>query len=343
MATSADDTAARLAAAQSRAQAAAATRAASGARRGPLVGVLVIGVGLIAAPFIFQMLAFDNRAPKGGEMIDEFRPFMTSARLSKFDGFMDVIDKGEAEARAKLIPAVEAAPKNPAQENALRSVKDWSGRWPGEDGIFADMTNLLDDVRANVDNFAAVDALPPFPLFPFFFLMPGLIIAGLAYSALRKVRAGQSAGGVLTALIVMGVGLIAAPFIFQMAGGENRAFEGNGMINDFKPIMTTEKVTTIQNYFPIIGLAEGQMRNELVPLAQRGGQSFPAIASFNQQWPAIGSEFAQFLGAMSDNVDNFAAVKALPPFALFPFFFILPGLLVAGLVISARRGARAPA
>ena len=37
---------------------------------------------------------------------------------------------------------------------------------------------------------------------------------------------------------------------------------------------------------------------------------------------------APMIGAMADNLGNYAAVKALPPFPLFPWFFVLPGLLV---------------
>jgi hypothetical protein len=176
-------------------------------------------------------------------------------------------------------------------------------------------------------------------MFPFFFLMPGLIVALLARAALRRMRRGLGTGTPGKALVVMGVGLIAAPFIFQMMGGENRAFEGNNMIQDFKPIMTPERVTGVQNYFPVIGLAEGQLRNQLVPLAksQAGSPSTPVIDEFSKTWPEIGNEFAQFLGAMSDNLDNFHKVKSLPPFALFPFFFILPGLMVAGFALAAGR------
>ena len=318
-----------------------AVTAAAG-RRGPMVAVLVIGIGLLAAPFIFQMLLFDNRAPKGGVMINEFRPYMTNARITKFDGFMDLINRAEQSFKTDLRPVVAAAPKNPAQQAALASVDDWTSKWEGQAGIHADMTGILRDVRRNLDNYKAVDNLPPFKLFPFFFIMPGLIIAGLARAALRRMRRGVGVGGVGKALVVMGVGLIAAPFIFQMMGGENRAFQGNSMIDDFKPIMTNARVTTVQNYFPVIGLAEGQIRNQLVPLAKATspGAGSGVINEWSQQWPAISSEFAQFLGVMSDNLDNFAAVKALPPFALFPFFFILPGVLVIGLTLASRRQTR---
>ena len=43
------------------------------------------------------------------------------------------------------------------------------------------------------------------------------------------------------------------------------------------------------------------------------------------------------IGTMSDNVGNFDAVVALPPFWLFPWFFVLPGALVAGCALIARR------
>jgi hypothetical protein len=322
----------------SRAKVGARSKARAAAAR-PMVAVLVIGVGLIAAPFIFQMMAADNRAPAGGEMIDQFRPYMTEARITKFDGFMDLINRAEQSYKADLRPAVASAPKNPAQESALGQVDDWTEKWEGDKGIFADMSGILRDVRANLDNYKAVDNLPPFWMFPFFFIMPGLIIALLARAALRRMRRGAGTGAPGKALVVMGVGLIAAPFIFQMMGGENRAFQGADMIEDFTPIMTAERVTSVQNYFPIIGLAEGQLRNQLVPLAktQPNSPNTALIDQFSQTWPEIGNEFAQFLGAMSDNLDNFGKVKALPPFSLFPFFFILPGLMVAGFALAAGR------
>src|SRR5688500_2750977 len=295
-----------------------------------MVAVLVIDLGLLAAPFIFQMMALDNRAPAGGEMIDQFRPYMSEARITKFDGFMDLINRAEQSYKSDPRPVVAGAQRNAAQQSALGQVDDWTTKWEGDEGIFADMGGILRDVRANLDNFKAVDNLPPFWMFPFFFIMPGLIIALLARAALRGMRRGAGTGVPGKALVVMGVGLIAAPFIFQMMGGENRAFEGKAMIDAFKPIMTTENITSIQGYFPVIGLAEGQLRNDLVPLAGPSTErDYPAITKLSSQWTTISAEFASFLGAMNDNLVEYSAVKALPPFSLFPFFFILPGLMVA--------------
>jgi hypothetical protein len=307
----------------------------------PLRVALVIGIGLIAAPFIFQMLGGENRALKGADMMAAFEPYMTEPRITQFQGFLGTIDAAEQETRTKFLPAIDAAVTNQRQTQAVAAVDDWSAKWRGEGdavGINEDMSGMVNSIAANLDNYAAVNNLPKFFLFPFFFIMPGIIIALLARAAIKRVRAGKGAGTPGKALVVMGVGLIAAPFIFQMMGGENRAFEGKSMIDDFKTIMTTENITTVQGYFLPIGLAEGQLRNDLVPLAgPSAAQDYPAITRLSTQWTTISAEFASFLGAMNDNLEEYSAVKALPPFSLFPFFFILPGLMVAGLGVAALR------
>lgn len=319
-----------------------AGRAAATARRpgrAAWIAMLVIGLGITLAPAAFQMF---SRAPKGGRMINEFRPFMTEQRLGNFSGYMAEINAAEEEYRAALRPAVASSATSAADRSALGSVDDWSARWRGSAdriGINADMTSMLDTMKGNLDNYAAVDALPPFPLFPWFFVAPGLMITGLAAWGLRRNRAGLPAGWRRPAAMVLGLGLVAAPFIFSM---QTRAPKGNDMIDDFTPIMTTAKVQTVQGYFPAIGLAEGQLRLRLAPLAKQGGGGpYPAIERLSTDWPMISSEFAEFLGAMSDNLGNFNAVKALPPFKLFPFFFILPGLLVIGLAAAIPRGSKA--
>ncbi len=58
-------------------------------RRRLLVIAFVLGIGLIAAPAIFQMF---SRAPKGGRMMDNFRPYMTTAQVNKYQSYMAEID-----------------------------------------------------------------------------------------------------------------------------------------------------------------------------------------------------------------------------------------------------------
>ena len=120
-----------------------------------------------------------------------------------------------------------------------------------------------------------------------------------------------------------------------------RAPGGADMIADFKPFMRPEKVTEIQGYFLTIGSAEGDLRLHVLPDAAAAGDQTPtpAVAALNEQWGRISGEMAPMIGTMADNVDRFAGIAALPPFWLFPWFFVLPGaLVIACTVVAARSG-----
>ena len=60
------------------------------------------------------------------------------------------------------------------------------------------------------------------------------------------------------------------------------------------------------------------------------------MAAFSDDWQAIVADFAPMIGVMSDNVENFEAVDALPDFPLFPWFFVIPGVLLVVLAVIAR-------
>lgn len=111
------------------------------------------------------------------------------------------------------------------------------------------------------------------------------------------------------------------------------------MIDDFRSLMTHEKVTTVQGYFVTIGAGEGELRTQARPAAGLAPEAAPAVERFGRRWPRINREMAPVVGVMADNVDNYQAVDALPPFPLFPWFFVVPGVLVVGLAgFAVRRG-----
>jgi hypothetical protein len=93
--------------------------------------------------------------------------------------------------------------------------------------------------------------------------------------------------------------------------------------------MSREKVTTVQGYFITIGTGEGELRTGVLPASGITRGSAPAVERLNAEWPRINGDLAPMVGVMADNLDNYAAVDALPPFALFPWFFLIPGLAVA--------------
>ena len=302
------------------------------ARRWPVIAALVVGLGLVAAPVAFQMF---HRAPLGGTMIDEFRPYMSNAKIDSFRGYLDQIDAANTESAAARLALVDSGTITAADYDTRFAMvgvlnDDWAT-------INADMTDLLDRMGNNLDNFAAVDALPPFAMFPWFFVLPGLAVAAVAASALWSMRRHRSARGRLWALAGLGVAIALAPVAFQMFG---RAPLGGDMIDDFRPMMTRERVQNVQRYFVTLGAAEGQLRLGVVPQAAEAGidaSGYPAITQFSADWPSIVLDFNPMIATMSDNVDNFQAVDAMPPFALFPWFFLLPGLIIVGLATVALR------
>ena len=303
-------------------------------RRSLVFAAVVVGLGLAVAPAAFQMF---TRAPKGGEMIIEFRPFMTEQKVGEFRGYLDQIDRAEVESRTKLRTDIVGSGQIDDAGYAARfsSVASLNDSWPS---IRTDMTDLIDTIDRNRVNYSAVAALPPFPMFPWFFVVPGLMIAAVGVAALRH-------GGnrrLLLVLAALGAAVVLAPAMFQMF---SRAPKGADMIDDFRPMMVRQRVQNVQGYFITIGAGEGQLRNVTVPFAaeiaeqspEEAAASYPAISELSATWRTIVGDFAPMIGAMSDNVDNFAAVDALPNFSLFPWFFVAPGLLVAGLAILARR------
>ncbi len=306
----------------------------SRSRNWAVIGALVVGLGMIVAPFVFQMF---DRAPQGGDMIEDFEPYMTVEEVELFRGYLEEIDAANAESvdslRAALIESGAVAEAD--YDTVLVSVVNLNQQWPT---VQADMTDLIDRMEANLDNYAAVAALPPFPMFPWFFVVPGALIVAAAGAALYRRRTpGERARPALWVLLGLGIAVAAAPVAFQMF---DRAPKGADMIEDFRPMMTRERVQAVQGYFVTLGAAEGQLRANALPLLLEAGgdpADYPDITQWSADWPTILTDFNPMVATMSDNVDNYQAVDALPSFDLFPWFFVIPGVLVAGLAVVALR------
>lgn len=305
-------------------------------RSWPLIAALAVGVGLALAPVAFQMF---TRAPMGADMINEFRPYMNIEKVEDFEGYLSLIDSANAEITTVLRPTLEADGVD--YETTFPLASSLNSEW---DAINFDMSDLVDTMDSNIDNFAAIDALPSFNLFPWFFVLPGFFIAVVAFLALRARKSGKDNRRLLIAVVGLGIAVVLAPAIFQMF---TRAPKGGDMINDFRPMMTTERVRNVQGYFITLGASEGEIRNKVVPaITEASGLSaaefaatYPATVEYNENWPTIVTAFAPMIAAMADNLDNYAAVDAMPPFALFPWFFVIPGVLVAGFGWVALRSA----
>ena len=301
-------------------------------RRWAVIALALLGAGLIAAPAIFQMF---DRAPKGAVMIRDFKPFMTDARMDSFKRDIAQIRAGIKETNDKVAPVLVGGGGAQAFESAYPDFAELSAQWPAIDG---DMSSMLNRIQSEIPDYEAVAALPPFALFPWFFVVPGLLLVLLAAIALLSPAKWRRARW---AIVVLGAGLVLAPAVFQMF---DRAPKGAKMIQAFKNIETRQKVEQIQGYFGQIAAGQGALRLEVIPALNQRGISqaevdtrFPAVATLDRQWVPILQNLTPMIGAMSDNVVNYEAVKALPQFTLFPWFFVIPGLLVIALALGAGR------
>jgi hypothetical protein len=308
------------------------TRAESAPRhRWAVVVVAVIGLGLVAAPFAFDMF---SRAPKGAVMIAGFKPFMTSDRLDGYQRELADINAGVRQTDTSVAAYLQATGADPHGFAAAHpEFAVFDRQWPGIDST---MTGLMDEVQGNLGNYRAVAALPSFELFPWFFVIPGALITVVALVSLIwpvRWRRGR------WVLVLLGLGLVAAPAVFQMF---QRAPDGGRMMSAFRTIETTQNVEHIQGYFGSMAVGQGAIRLDIVPALEQTGltraeiaQRFPALATLDANWVHILNDMTPMIGAMSDNVVNYQAIASLPPFPLFPWFFVMPGVLVAGLAIAA--------
>ncbi len=299
-------------------------------RRWALVVIAVIGVALVVMPFAFNMF---NRTPKGAVMIAGFRPYMTTARLSGYQSELHQINAGVRQTDTSVASYLDGGTANGTTfASQYPDFASFDQQWPAID---SKMTGLMNQVQGNLGNYLAVAALPSFKLFPWFFVLPGVLIAGFAIAAL--VRSARWRRG-RWALVALGLGLIAAPGIFQMF---QRAPDGGHMMTAFETIETTQNVQQIQGDFGSMALGQGAIRLEIVPALEKSGLStaeiaakFPAVATLDADWVHILNDMTPMIGAMSNNVANYQAIASLPPFPLFPWFFVLPGVLVAGLALA---------
>jgi hypothetical protein len=300
-------------------------------RRWAVVVVAVIGVGLVAAPVAFGMF---SKAPKGAVMIAGFKPYMSTARLDGYQRELAEINAGVRQTDTGAAAYLHAAGADPGGFDAAHpGFADFDQQWPAIDST---MTGLMNEVQGNLGNYRAVAALPSFRLFPWFFVIPGVLIAGVAIVSLLGRARWRRGRWVLMAL---GLGLVASPAVFQMFG---RAPDGGRMMTAFEKIETTQNVEHIQGYFGSMAVGQGAIRLDIVPALQHTGltkaeiaQRFPALAVLDADWVHILNDMTPMIGAMSDNVTNYQAVASLPAFPLFPWFFVVPGALVAGFVVAA--------
>jgi hypothetical protein len=306
-------------------------------KRWPLAVLAVVGIGLILAPVAFGMF---TKAPDGASMMTSFSPFMTKQRL---DGFQaDMRDVGNAVKQGQA--AIGQTGGGPGATGAVARVAPqfhaFARQWRG---VNSDMGGMLVTIKANLPNYQAVVALPSFRLFPWFFVIPGATLLILAAAGLARAGAWRSLRWVA---VVLGVALVLAPVGLQMF---SRAPKGAQMMSTFKTIETRHHLRRIQGYFSEMAVGQGLVQLQLIPALRHEGLSsnringrYPALSTLDANWVHILNDMTPMIAAMSNNIGNYQAISSLPSFRLFPWFFLLPGVIVIALALlgRTRRGPR---
>jgi hypothetical protein len=178
-------------------------------RRLTLSLFLAIGVGLIVVPLAMGMF---SRASNGEKMVNGFRPLMQPAHVATTADYYDnvftklrpmaLLMPGVQQDAQKLIPALaQAFHKTPAQVQQMlatqfpsfaklmqslpQAVTVMKRVPPGLDWYLP----LVRTMQANVNNYKSVDELPAMGFFPWFFVIPGImLVLAAAYLLVGDVR-----------------------------------------------------------------------------------------------------------------------------------------------------------
>jgi len=96
----------------------------------------------------------------------------------------------------------------------------------------------------------------------------------------------------LVCALALGLGLVAVPFIFGMF---DRAPRGAVMLDEFRPFMTDETITTFDGYLAEMDAAEAEAQGDLRAFLAESGvvpdagfdQEFPLVPSTSKLWETM--------------------------------------------------------
>lgn len=166
--------------------------------------ILVIGILLIVAPFAISL---PSKASAGQAMLDNFHPLMKPSNVATAANYYN---NTFVPLRGVAVGGVQAADESPQLIDALAKqlhmtpaqVQQFMGKnfpamsqlltsLPQMKPVFAKVPAgltyykpLVTTMQANEANYAAVDSLPNFRLFTWFFVVPGALIVLLAGAGL---------------------------------------------------------------------------------------------------------------------------------------------------------------
>lgn len=285
--------------------------------------VAVIGAALIVVPLVLGMFL---RAAQGQQLLSSVGPYLTAGELTTLRADLATVAQARTDVLALRADHTEPAGSYPYVDALVRE-------YPAID---TDMTGMIDTMSAQTGNYRKLADLPPFGAFPWLFALAGAVLVPAGVFGSRRAESGRAAPFAVGCVAVVAAGLVAAPFALQLF---DRTPAASPLIQNLGPLMTHERVRTVQGYFITLVAGEGELNSRYVkaipPGAGRAG-----IDAFDARWQPMTERFAGLIGTMNDNIDNFRGVVALDnstkplgfhAFRWFGWFFLVPGVIVAAV------------
>lgn len=269
----------------------------------PALGVAALGAALVLLPVLTGLW---GGASRGAAMLSHFKPHMAPAQLNKLQGDLHTMNTAfSTTSHTKLL----------SQFDRLQ--------WPLAHAHFQ---GTLDAVSQQRGHFNTLSSLPSLSSFPWFLLIPGVLLLALAAAALILPRTWPR---LRLAVAALGAVLVIAPLALGLFSAGS---QGATLVKAFAPVETHQNVSTLQDDF---GTLSTGYSDSLQLTEQHGGaKRYPAAAAMNKQWTKILGDFTPLLGVMSDNVANYQAVQKLPNFKSFGWLFLIPGVLALSLALA---------
>lgn len=335
---------------------------------------LGVGVAMMVAPSVFGMW---QRAPRGAQMIKGFSTIMTARNVPVIAGYGRVVLGGFGNSPAVVQDAAQhfsgGSTTLTYQQAAefIHTRPDLGALAYLQDQLPTlgpPFSTLLSVLNKDQPYFAGMVGLPNFALFPFFFVIPGAMIALGAGVYLRRLRTAPSGDPATRRparfLFVVGALLVAAPLAPMPPGLHSiRTVGPHGatMLADFQApvgdlgsnqaVMSMATVKQFDRYVAAMRVGAA----EIVPAVQDaasayGGASIstdqalaflrsdPTLSLDYRLATGFGPMYAQFhriLTTMAADMGDYRAVLALPSFSLFAYFFLAPGIIVSVLAATA--------
>lgn len=314
-------------------------------RKTSLQLVLVIGIVLIAFPFVTNLFSKTNGAE---DLTDTFRPVFSDAQVKTASDYIAAVDAMANQLQNKTLPALPPAlgmSQDEFNKFLTTNYPDVANGVAQLPTILPRFDALVAGVGSEQSDFEKADAIPtswlPITVVPWVVLLVGVILTvvaglGLAANAKGSLRQG---GVALVASALVGVVLAFVAIGFNIAA-KGRAVDH--LTDSLRPFFTTAGAAQTSADMTTVEKMANQLTAKTLPDLAKAlkmsdadfhaflAKNFPKVAAGVDALPTVLPYFRADIDAISANIDNYNKTDAIPwkflPTASVFWWLLGPGL-----------------